>query len=141
MRHMSDYSVELVLKEWVDESRTPEPIQFSYGKGELFIYTSSPGYLIGKAGTLYNKYKDKLISEFSDLKSVRIVVRTHDDMRARISYLCSKVPVSTYSTYSSCVGCPYNNDPDSWCRKGKVSDIPGTHIYEVLKNMEGVIDV
>lgn len=140
MRCMSNYSVEKVLKEWVDESRIPEPIQFSYGKGELFIYTSRPGYLIGKAGTLYNKYKDKLMSEFDDLNSVHIVevhlvrVRTTNEMRSRIRELC-------YSRPNGCEGCPYDKDESSWCNKGKWEDIPEDQVYEVLRVMEVLCNV
>ena len=45
-------------------------IQFRYRNGILSIFTSEPGYMIGKAGCLVYKYEDILKKEFSDFIKV-----------------------------------------------------------------------
>ena len=73
MRCMSTYALEKIILEWKKEAKTYKPVQFSYKNNEVFIYTSQPGYLIGKAGVLYNKYKAKMTEAFDNCDFVRIV--------------------------------------------------------------------
>lgn len=73
MRLMIPYAVEKIILEWKKEAKADKPVQFSYKNNELFIYTSQPGYLIGKAGVLYNKYKVKLMESFDNCDFVHIV--------------------------------------------------------------------
>ena len=62
--------IQKVLKEWKQESGAKRVIQFRYRDGILSIFTSEPGYMIGKAGCLVNKYEDILKNEFSDFTKV-----------------------------------------------------------------------
>lgn len=73
MRCMSVYTLEKIILEWKKEAKADKPVQFSYKNNEVFIYTSQPGYLIGKAGVLYNKYKAKLMESFDNCDFVHIV--------------------------------------------------------------------
>ena len=62
-----------ILREWLDEAlpeyvhgnisfrRVRDPEDTS--KHVFEIYTNVPGYLIGKAGCIYDKYKAKLLEE------------------------------------------------------------------------------
>ena len=73
MRLMTPYTVEKIILEWKKEAKADKPVQFSYKNNELFIYTSQPGYLIGKAGSLFNKYKALLTESFDNCDFVHIV--------------------------------------------------------------------
>lgn len=73
MRCMSAYTLEKIILEWKKEAGADKPVQFSYKNNEVFIYTSQPGHLIGKAGTLFNKYKIQLMTSFDNCDFVHIV--------------------------------------------------------------------
>lgn len=73
MRCMSTYALKTIILEWMKEAKTYKPVQFSYKNNEVFIYTSQPGYLIGKAGVLFNKYKTKLTEAFDNCDYVHII--------------------------------------------------------------------
>ena len=73
MRLMIPYTTERIILEWKKEAGADKPVQFSCKNNELFIYTSQPGYLIGKAGVLYNKYKVELTESFDNCDFVHIV--------------------------------------------------------------------
>lgn len=63
--------IQKVLKEWKQESGVKRVIQFRYRDGILSIFTSEPGYMIGKAGFLVYKYEDILKNELSDFVKVK----------------------------------------------------------------------
>ena len=52
--------IQKILKKWKCESGAKRVIQFRYRNGILSIFTSEPGYMIGKAGCLVYKYEDIL---------------------------------------------------------------------------------
>ena len=64
------------LEDWCAEAGLKEPVAYDYKYHKGFtIYTKHPGILIGKAGSLVNKYRDKLKEEFgkdNDIKFVEI---------------------------------------------------------------------
>lgn len=64
------------LENWCAEAKLEEPVGYDFVYGEGFtIYTNRPSILIGKAGSLVNKYRDKLKEEFgkdNDIKFVEI---------------------------------------------------------------------
>lgn len=64
------------LEDWCAEAKLEEPVGYDFVYGEGFtIYTNHPGILIGKAGSLVNKYRDRLKEEFgkdNDIKFVEI---------------------------------------------------------------------
>jgi ribosomal protein S3 len=64
-----------ILKEWKTESKTNGVIQFnySYRTGNLTIYTSYPGWFIGKAGCYFDKYTNMLKNQMSSFKSIKII--------------------------------------------------------------------
>lgn len=64
-----------ILREWKEESQTRGVIQFNFDfrTGQLTIYTSFPGWLIGKAGCYFDKYNKKLQEQISTFKSIKIV--------------------------------------------------------------------
>ena len=64
--------IQKILKEWKHESGAKRVIQFKYRNGILSIYTSEPGYMIGKAGCLVDKYQRIIKKEMSDFERVEI---------------------------------------------------------------------
>lgn len=64
------------LEDWCAETGLKEPVAYNYEYHKGFtIYTNHPGILIGKAGNLVNKYRDRLKKEFgkdNDIKFVEI---------------------------------------------------------------------
>ena len=64
------------LEDWCIEVGLKEPVAYNYEYHKGFtIYTNHPGVLIGKAGSLVNKYRDRLKKEFgkdNDIKFVEI---------------------------------------------------------------------
>lgn len=66
----------LLIEHWEAEAKLTEPVVYDYNYHEGFtIYTNHPGYLIGKGGSLINKYRIRLKEEFgknSDIKFVEI---------------------------------------------------------------------
>jgi ribosomal protein S3 len=70
---MSTYTLENIILKWMKEAKTDKPVQFNYHNSEVYIYTSQPGYLIGKAGALYNKYKALLMDSFDNCDRVHII--------------------------------------------------------------------
>lgn len=55
---MYDRLIQKIIKKWKKEAGATRVVQWTYRQGILTIYTSEPGYLIGKAGILSNKYGD-----------------------------------------------------------------------------------
>lgn len=64
------------LEDWCIEAGLKEPVAYDYEYYKGFtIYTNCPGILIGKAGSLANKYRDRLKEEFgkdNDIKFIEI---------------------------------------------------------------------
>lgn len=68
---MDNKKIQKIMRKWKEESGATRVIQFKYSMGILTIYTSQPGWLIGKAGVLSNKYRELFESEFCDFKDMR----------------------------------------------------------------------
>lgn len=68
-----DKRIQKIIKKWKEESGASRVIQFKYKNGELTIFTSQPGYLIGKAGVLADKYRDIMEHEFSNFKDLKFL--------------------------------------------------------------------
>jgi ribosomal protein S3 len=69
-----------ILKKWKEESGVTNSIQFkrlfsrsTNGKCKLTIYTSRPGWLIGKAGCYADKYITEIKKEFGYIESIEII--------------------------------------------------------------------
>lgn len=62
-----------ILKRWKAEAGAKRVIQFRYSKGVLTIYTSQPGFLIGKAGKLHEKYNNIFENELQGFKKIMFV--------------------------------------------------------------------
>lgn len=62
------------LNDWCIEAKLKEPVGYDYDyKNGFTIYTNHPGILIGKAGILINKYRDRLKEEFSKDNNIKFV--------------------------------------------------------------------
>ena len=64
-----------ILTAWCKEAgvKTPVGYYLDIMDGTYYIYTDKPGYLIGKAGCLVNKYQQLLRKQFSTMTSVKFV--------------------------------------------------------------------
>lgn len=62
--------IQKILKQWKHERGAKRVIQFKYREGILSIFTSEPGYMIGKGGCLVYKYENILKEEFSNFKKI-----------------------------------------------------------------------
>lgn len=40
-----------------------------------------------------------------------------------------------------CINCPYDNQLDSWCRKGNVSDIPDELLDDVIESLASGLEM
>lgn len=63
--------IQRIIREWKKESKTTRVIQFQYKRGILTIYTSQPGWLIGRRGVLVDKYFEIFKKELLDLKELK----------------------------------------------------------------------
>lgn len=55
---MNPRMIKSIIRQWKYEAGVDSPIMFKYdSSGEITIYTSQPGFLVGKAGTIINKFK------------------------------------------------------------------------------------
>lgn len=70
---MYDRLIQKIIKKWKKEAGASRVIQWTYRQGVLTIYTSEPGYLIGKAGILSNKYGDIFRKELPNFIHYQIV--------------------------------------------------------------------
>lgn len=61
-----------ILKNWKEESESNRVVQYQYRSGILTIYTSQPGYFIGKGGKLFDKYEKILKREDPNFKELKI---------------------------------------------------------------------
>ena len=68
--------VQKILRDWIVESKILSAITYRLrheeGQYTLTIYTDHPGWMIGVAGTLGNKYRDILCKELN-VKKVNFV--------------------------------------------------------------------
>ena len=80
---VSNYKLEKILNKWAKEAKAYQPISYKYDSGTLYIYTSQPGYLIGKAGSLSGKYRTIITETFEALDFVKVIeVHTLNDRSA-----------------------------------------------------------
>lgn len=68
-----DRRIQKILKEWKKESRVNRVLQFKYRNGVLEIFTSQPGFLIGKGGVIVDKYKEIFKKELYDFQELKFV--------------------------------------------------------------------
>lgn len=70
MRKISD-----ILKQWKYESKAEGILQFhySYSTGILTLCTSYPGWFIGRAGILIDKYRNVLKSEINGFTEINFI--------------------------------------------------------------------
>lgn len=62
------------LEDWCNEAHVEDPIAYNFRYGEsLTIYTTHPGFMIGKAGALVNKYQARLEREFGKNNKIKFV--------------------------------------------------------------------
>ena len=67
-------SIQQIMRQWKTESGSTRVCQFKLDKeGILNIYTSQPGFYIGKYGALVFKYREILKSKFPSIKNVNFV--------------------------------------------------------------------
>ena len=78
-KHCQYYYIDEICKiihQWKSEAGvdTAVIIQYDYRKKKMMIFTTKPGYLIGKAGALYLKYSSlllpHLVSKFTDQNGI-----------------------------------------------------------------------
>lgn len=64
-----------ILKNWKQEAKATRVIQYEYNEpeGVLYLYTSRPGYLIGKGDILLNKYTDILKNSLPNFKKIHFI--------------------------------------------------------------------
>ena len=67
-----------IIKKWKDEAglKNNDIIlisAFPTVRETLKICTSKPGWMIGKAGCLYNKYKDIILKQYPHIKQIDFV--------------------------------------------------------------------
>ena len=62
-----------IIKDWKKEAKYEKVIQFKYDYKThiLTLYVAYPGYLIGRAGNLYNKYIEILNKEGHNVKEIK----------------------------------------------------------------------
>lgn len=59
-----DKKIQRIIKEWKKESGVSRVVQWKLDRdGILQIFTSQPGFMIGKAGKIYDKYNEMLKKE------------------------------------------------------------------------------
>lgn len=75
-----DYMVRItdVIKKWKDEAGLKNTDIILIGacptvRETLKICTNKPGWMIGKAGCLYNKYKDIIFEKYPHIKQIEFI--------------------------------------------------------------------
>ena len=60
------YKFDKIISLWKMEAHLSEPVMYdvNYDTKEILIYTTRPGWLIGKAGCLVNKYTEVMKKEW-----------------------------------------------------------------------------
>ncbi len=59
---MRSMYIDEILRAWKAEAKVTHLMLYKLRKGVLTIYTDRPGPLIGRSGTLVDKYKEKLLA-------------------------------------------------------------------------------
>lgn len=68
-----DYKSRKIFKDWKAESGVKKPFIYKYDrKGTLYIYTSQPGLMIGKAGSIYYKLEERIKTECKEIENISI---------------------------------------------------------------------
>lgn len=68
-----DYKLRKIFKDWKAESGVKKPFIYKYDrKGTLYIYTSQPGLMIGKAGNIYYKFEERIKTECKEIENISI---------------------------------------------------------------------
>lgn len=67
-----------IIKEWKEEAGLKHKdivltSPYPYLRETLTIYTSKPGYMIGKAGKLFDKYRTIISEQFPKIRDIKIV--------------------------------------------------------------------
>lgn len=72
---MLSQSDKKIIEEWCQEAHVTEPVGYykDFRNKEWVIYTTKPGWLIGKAGVTLRKYEKILNNEFYCNYKVKIV--------------------------------------------------------------------
>ena len=83
--------IQKIMKKWKEESGATRVIQFKYRSGILTIYTSQPGWLIGKAGVLSDKYGKTRLENACQLaldhisqpgyKNIKMILQSNQDLK------------------------------------------------------------
>lgn len=69
-----DYKLRKIFKDWKAESGAKKPFMYKYDrKGTLNIYTSQPGLMIGKAGSIYYNFEERIKTECKEIENISIV--------------------------------------------------------------------
>lgn len=68
-----DRKIQKILNAWKKESGVNRVLQFKYGNGVLEIFTSQPGWLIGKGGVIVDKYIEIFKKELYDFQKLKFV--------------------------------------------------------------------
>lgn len=67
-------AMQKVLRDWRLESKNPHLCLYKLDKDTLIIYTDRPGYMIGRAGQLVDKYRKKISeASYGTIKNVSFV--------------------------------------------------------------------
>lgn len=69
-----------ILKDWKKESGSNRVMQYKYRGGRLTIYTSQPGYIIGKGGATLSKYNEILKEKVLDLTNIDLVETAYNQI-------------------------------------------------------------
>lgn len=74
MVYISEYQIKKALEAWKKESGVKRPVLFNVRENVVNVYTSQPGYFIGKAGILF----DKFASIIQEKCGESVVVQLHE---------------------------------------------------------------
>ena len=70
---MYDRLIQKIIKKWKKEAGATRVVQWTYKDGILTLYTGQPGFMIGKAGKLYDKYYSILRRKLYGLTELKFV--------------------------------------------------------------------
>lgn len=65
--------IQRIIKQWKKEAGLTCVVQWTYIDGILTLYTGQPGFMIGKAGKLYDKYYSILRRNLYGLTELKFV--------------------------------------------------------------------
>lgn len=73
MRVLCSYSVLVHLENWKKDSKSVQPLMYTVRGKTVTVYTTQPGWYIGKAGCLIDKYIALFKQIFGDEVELKIV--------------------------------------------------------------------